>query len=127
LGQLRAQLRSCVFKVIDNQEQVEKGQSTFHWENPNARKVMQTASGVICAELIREFLEFYRLDYSLQIYLPEVNLAGSSAANKEDLARRAGLAGSFTENKPIMMQLLENFLIGDRSAAAPAAPQQEVI
>ena len=72
---------------------------------------MQTASGVICAELIREFLEFYRLDYSLQIYLPEVNLAGSSAANKEDLARRAGLAGSFTENKPIMVQLLENFLI----------------
>ena len=74
LGQLRAQLRSCVFKVIDNQEQVEKGQSSFHWENPAAKKVMQTASGVVCAELIREFLEFYRLDYTLQIYVPEVNL-----------------------------------------------------
>ena len=40
LGQLRAQLRSSVFKVIDNQEQVEKGTgSGFHWENPKARKV----------------------------------------------------------------------------------------
>jgi FOP N terminal dimerisation domain len=35
---------------------------------------MQSASGVVCAELIREFLEFYRLDYTLQIYMPEVNL-----------------------------------------------------
>ena len=74
LGQLRAQLRSCVFKVIDNQDQVEKGQSSLHWENPNAKKVMQSASGVVCAELIREFLVFYRLDYTLQIYMPEVNL-----------------------------------------------------
>jgi FGFR1 oncogene partner len=124
LGQLRAQLRSCVFKVIDNQEQVEKGQSSFHWENPNARKVMQTASGVICAELVREFLEFYRLDYTLQIYLPEVNLNKASSMSKEDLARRAGLTGATIDSKPIMVQLLENFLSGDRSApAAPAQPE----
>ena len=71
---------------------------------------MQTASGVICAELVREFLEFYRLDYTLQIYLPEVNLNNGTAVSKEDLARRAGLASNFNENKPIMMQLLENFL-----------------
>ena len=75
LGQLRAQLRSCVFKVIDNQDQVEKGQgSGFHWENPQARRVLSTASGVMCAELVKEFLEFYKLDYSLSIYMPEVNL-----------------------------------------------------
>ena len=74
LGQLRAQLRSCVFKVIDNQDQIEKGQSSFHWENPNARKVLQSATGVLCAELVKDFLEFYKLDYTLAIYLPEVNL-----------------------------------------------------
>jgi hypothetical protein len=42
LGQLRAQLRSSVFKVIDNQDQggADKSQgSGFHWENPKARKV----------------------------------------------------------------------------------------
>jgi len=73
LGQLRAQLRSCVFKVIDNQEQVEKG-SGFHWENPLARKVVNTTTGLLCAELVRDFLEFYKLDYTLSIYMPEVNL-----------------------------------------------------
>ena len=74
LGQLRAQLRSCVFKVIDNQEQVEKG-SAFHWENPKARRVLSSQAGYLCAELIKEFLEFYELDYSLSIYMPEVNLS----------------------------------------------------
>ena len=122
LGQLRAQLRSCVFKVIDNQDQVEKGQSSFHWENPNAKKVMQTASGVICAELIREFLEFYRLDYTTQIYLPEVNLAHQKAMNKDELSRRAGLNLDATQqNKPLLMQVLEGFLAGEISAAQPAA------
>jgi hypothetical protein len=85
---------------------------------------MQTASGVICAELVREFLEFYRLDYTLQIYLPEVNLNKGSSMSKEDLARRAGLTAGSTDSKPIMVQLLENFLSGDRSApAAPAHPE----
>jgi hypothetical protein len=39
LGQVRAQLRSCVFKAIDNQDQVESKKSSFHWENPLARKL----------------------------------------------------------------------------------------
>ena len=95
LGQLRAQLRSCVFKVIDNQEQMEKGQgSGFHWENPQARKVLSTASGVICAELVKEFLEFYKLDYSLSIYMPEVNLNTQPATSKEDLAEKVGLGSA---------------------------------
>jgi hypothetical protein len=37
LGQLRAQLRSCVFKCIDEQDQTETGRSSFHWENPSAK------------------------------------------------------------------------------------------
>jgi FGFR1 oncogene partner len=120
LGQLRAQLRSCVFKVIDNQEQVEKSQSSFHWENPQAKKIMQSSQGVVCAELIREFLEFYRLDYTLQIYMPEVNLNHQQAMGKEELTKRAGLPASngAPENKPILMQLLESFLAGDRSPSA---------
>ena len=106
---------------------MEKGQSSFHWENPQAKKVMQTASGVVCAELIREFLEFYRLDYSLQIYVPEVNLSGTQPMNKDDLAHRSGL-GERAEGKPIMMQLLESFLSGDREAApkgAMGSPEQQ--
>ena len=46
--------------------------------------------------------------------------------SKEELTRRAGLAGAPpTEGKPILMQLLESFLSGDRSPAAAGAPVPE--
>ena len=73
---------------------------------------------MLCAELIRDFLEFYRLDYTSQIYLPEVNLAHQNAMDKDELSRRAGLGQDASkQNKPLLMQVLEGFLAGDRSAA----------
>ena len=42
------------------------------------------------AQLIQEFLEFYRLDYSLAIFKPETNLAGK--VDKNELAVKAGIA-----------------------------------
>lgn len=89
---------------------------------------MQSASGVVCAELVREFLEFYRLDYSLQIYLPEVNLNQKEAMSKDELARRSGLPAPKgpAETKPLLMQLLESFIAGAPSSAAvaPSAASQ---
>ena len=46
----------------------------LHWENKKARDVLQTQHGLLLAELIREYLEFYQLDYSKQIFMPETNL-----------------------------------------------------
>jgi hypothetical protein len=50
--------------------------------------------------------------------MPEVNLNQQQAMSKEELSRRAGLSQT-TESKPLLMQLLEGFISGDRSAAAP--------
>jgi len=44
------------------------------------------------AELIQDFLEFYRLDYSLAIFKPETNLTGKT--DKGSLAERAGISGA---------------------------------
>ena len=44
LGQLRAQIRCSVFKIIDNQDDMEdpknKGKSFLHWENKKARECL---------------------------------------------------------------------------------------
>lgn len=105
LGQVRAQLRSCVFKVIDNQDQVEKRQSSFHFENPHARKLRESEQATLIAELIREFMEFYRLDYSLAIFGPETNLKGKTA-DRDGLGSKAGVSNPKTD-KPILQQLIE--------------------
>ena len=47
------------------------------------------------AELIREFLKFYRLDYTLAIYEPETNLKGD--IDRDGLAERAGLRNGLND------------------------------
>lgn len=124
LGQVRAQLRSCVFKVIDNQDQVESGKSSFHWENPLARQILGTDQSTLCAELVKEFLEYYKLDYSLQIFMPETNLQSKQSENKEDLLGKLGMK-SHDSAKPLLMTLLESFMNKDHSAQAAPQKQQE--
>ena len=67
------------------------------------------------AGLIQEFLEFYRLDYSLAIFKPETNLSGQ--ANKEELAEKAGI-GAPDASQPLLLQLLNAFNSGAKGNAS---------
>ena len=118
---MRAQLRSCVFKTIDNQDQVEQRRSSFHWENPLARKMRDDQQATLASEVIREFLEFYRLDYSLAIFGPEANLKGKTE-NRSELASKVGLK-SAGDKKPLLVQLIESFCSGATADKAPS-PQK---
>ena len=71
------------------------------------------------AELIREFMEFYRLDYTLAIFKPETNIKGD--VERDELGQRAGFQNGIADNKPILMQVLEAFMSGERGAGSPAA------
>jgi hypothetical protein len=63
--------------------------------------VLTSATGVLCAELIKDFLEFYKLDYTLAIFMPEVNLNSHPVMSKEDLSKKVGLRET-APTKPIM-------------------------
>lgn len=102
LGNIRAQLRSCVFKCIDDQDRMESGQSSFHFDNPHARKATETPVGKLGAELIREFMEYYKMDYSLNIFGPESNTMGKTE-DKDDLARRTGMEQGSHADKPVLI------------------------
>jgi hypothetical protein len=43
-----------------------RGKSALHWENQKARECLTEngAIGILVAELIREYLDFYKLDYT---------------------------------------------------------------
>ena len=70
---------------------------------------------MLCAELIRDFFEFYKLDYTLSIYMPEVNLNSNNAMSKDELSRKIGLDGE--PQKPLLVQLLEGFMSNERSSS----------
>lgn len=82
LGEIRAKLRTNVFKVlgvvicqiIEQQDTNVKTNAGFYLENPLAAKLMENPDILLCAELVRDFLEFYKMDFTLQIFVPECNL-----------------------------------------------------
>lgn len=78
---------------------------------------MQSASGVICAELVRDFLEFYKLDYTLAIFMPEVNMSHQNALSKEELSKKIGL-NEASNQKPLMAQLIESFIANEKPASS---------
>jgi FGFR1 oncogene partner len=124
LGEIRAKLRSCVFKVIDQQESGVKKDAGFHWQNPLAMKIMQTEEGAFCAELIREFLEFYRMDYSLEVFLPEANLT-TEPKSRDEIERSMGFENG-DRSIPVLMILLQQFFKGGKSnIMSPPPPYRQ--
>lgn len=109
LGQIRAHLRSCVFKIVEQQDPSSKSNSYFMRGNPLAQKAIETETGKICAELIKEFMEFYHLDYSLNIFTPELNLE-NQPVKKDEIQAKLGLADKKIENFPVLYHIISNIM-----------------
>lgn len=124
LGQIRAKLRSSVFKVIDNNDPSGK-ERALHWENPLAQKVLETTESALAADLIREYMEFYRLDYSLSIFIPEANLK-QDPVDRNTLVTKADLDRP-SDREPLLVQLLKERKSGSgpsrSSVNRPAEPK----
>lgn len=86
LSQLRAQIRSSVFKIIEDQESREGRSPAFHWENPLCQKIHKTSEGPIALELMHEFMEFYRMDYTCNVFVHEANY--KSTTERQALSKR---------------------------------------
>lgn len=84
LGQIRAELRSNVYKVIDEDET----RSTP--ARPPAAKLMNSPNGRLMAEIVAEFFEFYEFRHSLSVFMPESNL-GRERRSRAEVAMEAGL------------------------------------
>ena len=83
LGQIRAHLRSAVFKVVDEQDQQFNTGCGLKWENKTLYKILETKIGTLLAEIIREFMEYFRMDYSLSIFIPECGISPERLNRKE--------------------------------------------
>lgn len=62
----------------------------FQWENPLAKKIQETQEGDLGLDLIREFFEFYRMEYSLQVFCPECAMPNDSKTRRE-ISQRIGI------------------------------------
>ena len=97
-----------------------RAKSALHWENAKARECLdeRNKNALLLAELIREYLDFYKLDYTKQIFMPETNLGTKPESSSEDLAQKAGIPNP-DGKKPLLLQILESFKSG--VGAAPGS------
>ena len=125
LGSLRAQLRAQVFKAIENYADNNTKQSAgFQWENPQAGKIHEDPDSKLMALLIKEYLEHYKMDYTLSVYLPEIAMQRQEhQMARDELAERSGLAAGkpASTEKPLLVQLLQQMRQQPTGAASSNA------
>ena len=79
------------------------------------KKVVSNDDGLLCAEIIREFLDFYQMKHSLHVFVPEMSLP-DFPKGKNEIEREIGMADRDT-SKPLLLRLIEQVKFG---AAAPS-------
>ena len=94
------------------------------------KKVVSNDDGLLCAEIIREFLDFYSMKHSLHVFIPEMSLSEDFPKPKGEIEREIGL-GDRDTSKPLLLRLLEQVKFGGGAPSAhtfgsnPLQGQQE--
>eukprot|EP00667_Euglena_gracilis_P011624 EG_transcript_11882 len=99
LGKFKAQLRKTVISVLDADSN-----QTLYAENPKAAAICSTDDGLLLAELIREYLQFYELEYSESVFVPETSLPAAVSSRAQLEARVC--PGGADPAAPLLAQVL---------------------
>jgi hypothetical protein len=75
--------------------------------------------------LIKEYLDYYRMEYTLSVYMPEAALQNEPNISREELAQRSGLNQVPTQ-EPLLVKMLKQIKSGAAQASsAVAKPKQQ--
>ena len=70
------------------------------------RKVVSNDDGLLCAEIIREFLQFYQMKHSLHVFVPEMSLSEDFQKTRQEIEREVGVSDK-DGSKPLLLRLIE--------------------
>jgi hypothetical protein len=104
LSNIRAQIRSSVFKVVETQAPpTSKAPSPYSWENVKCASLRETPTGAELLQLVKDYLSFYSMDYSLSVFSCEANCR--EEVKKDALYEQLGAKG--LKDKPLLAQIIE--------------------
>ncbi|KAJ3118672.1 FGFR1 oncoprotein partner [Nowakowskiella sp. JEL0407] len=84
LGKIKAELRAAVFLVLQEAQTDVKSQLPLE-SNSQFKSVAETVEGCLALELIREFLQYFELDNTLAVFVPEANLPPTPLLSHEEI------------------------------------------
>ena len=115
LDKVKASLRSEVVRVLEKEKKSSFGGASKYLKQSElattvTKKVVSNDDGLLCAEIIREFLEFYSMDHSLHVFVPEMSLGAQPAKTRLNIEREIGLEKE--PSKPLLLMLVEQCKFG---------------
>ena len=123
IDKIKASLRAEVVKVLENQKKQQFGGASKYLKdsllsNNVTKKVISNPDGLIMAEIIRDFMQHYKMEHSLSIFQAEMGLSTDFPMQKFEIERQADITDKDT-SKPLMLKLLEKAKFGGGASAAP--------
>jgi hypothetical protein len=82
------------------------------------RELVSKEDGLLCAELIREFLSFYKMEHTLSIFIPEMSLHADFPKSRDQIERECGLSKNEDQDKPVLLNMVNKVRIGDFAPAS---------
>jgi FGFR1 oncogene partner len=120
IGKMRASIKSQVLKVLENQSKPVKQAVEFDYLTP-FHKLAKSKEVILAVHLIRDFMKFYELEYTLPIFENETNIREN--ISKESLLKEIYIKdNNSTYDQPLLIQLLNNYnqLEKDKQTRGPA-------
>ena len=63
--------------------------------------------------MIREFLNFYKMDFSLQVFVPEMSLMKEFPKTRQEMEREINISERGDSSKPLLLKLIEQIKYGE--------------
>eukprot|EP00164_Ancoracysta_twista_P006512 GFYU01009076.1.p1 GENE.GFYU01009076.1~~GFYU01009076.1.p1 ORF type:complete len:422 (-),score=111.33 GFYU01009076.1:391-1656(-) len=104
LAKMRAQLRASVFTAIDEETE---GQGVY-MENSTTKRIASEKDAPLMFDLIREFLEYFDLDYTTSVLVSEGRL-NDAHPGRRALERKVGVAGDVAADRPLLLEVFSMF------------------
>jgi FGFR1 oncogene partner len=102
LGKIKAQLRAHVYLALEARDQKARPA-----QNPRLTTFLSSTNGRLVASLVREFLQFFDLEFSLAVFDPETNIGRDvQYRERERLCSALGLTELTDPQAPLLSEMM---------------------
>jgi FGFR1 oncogene partner len=103
INYMRAKIKKSILDIINNEKESTKQKLDFDFMTP-LHRLNKPKEIVLVCQLIKEFLKFYEMEYTLPIFENESNVKEN--IKRESLLKEVKLQGKKDDSKPVLLLLL---------------------
>ena len=107
INYMRAKIKKSILDIINNEKDSTKQKLDFDFMTP-LHRLNKSKEIVLVCQLIKEFLKFYEMEYTLPIFENESNVKEN--IKRESLLKEVKLQGKKDDSKPVLLLLLQDKL-----------------